>query len=364
MTVRSPLTTALLVSALIATAACTGGVDGAPAAAGVTAPDGFEVVELVAGLDGPTQLTALPDGRLLVAELNGGEKDGDGRVLAIDLGVAATDGTRTTDGSGEPGTGREVLFDGLLTPTGVAVAGDEIWVMEQRSLSRGPIDGGQLTVVLDDLPFNGRSETTLTATPGGSVLYGTSGSLGPDGKADADSGILWELAPGPPGQPSSSTRIAGGFKNPYAHAIDGDGPLWVTEVSDGRFDGERAPDELVEVSPGVDHGWPSCIGDRVPVIEFGGTAAECEAGPPSQALFAPGATPTSVVVSPWDADQLLVALWSEQRIVAVPIAVDGRPHEPVDVVTGDLRPQHLLVDGERLLIVDFDGNRILALQRT
>jgi len=354
MTVRSRLTTAFLVPAL-AIAACTGGVDGAPAVDGVTAPDGFEVVELVAGLDGPTQLTALPDGRLLVAELNGGEKEGTGRVLAIDQGTDQ-DGDAAAE---EARLGREVLFDGLLTPTGVAVVGDEIWVMEQRSLSRGPIDGGELTVVLDDLPFNGRSETTLTATPAGSVLYGTSGSLGPGGEPAPDSGILWEHVPD-----SGSTRIAAGFKNPYAHAVDGDGPLWVTEMSDGRFDGERAQDELVEVSPGVDHGWPRCIGDRLPVLEFGADAGECEAGPPSQALFAPGATPTSVVVSPFEPETLLVALWNEQRIVAVPTAIDGRPHEPVEVVTGDLRPQHLLVDGERLLIVDFDGNRILALQRT
>ncbi len=353
MNARSRRTAALVVLALIV-AACTGGVDGEPAVEGVTAPDGFEVVELVAGLDGPTQLTTLPDGRLLVAELNGGEKEGRGRVLAIDQDTAAQGGDEDAAEAG-----REVLFDGLLTPTGVAVVGDEIWVMEQRSLSRGPIGGGELTVVLEELPFNGRSETTLTATPGGSVLYGTSGSLGPGGEPVPDSGILWEHVPD-----GGSTRIAAGFKNPYAHAVDGDGPLWVTEMSDGRFDGERAPDELVEVSPGVDHGWPRCIGDRLPVLEFGADAAECEAGPPSQALFAPGATPTSVAVSPFEPETLLVALWNEQRIVAVPTAVEGRPHEPVDIVTGELRPQHLLVDGERLLIVDFDGNRILALQRT
>ncbi len=343
---RSSVRTVVLAALALLAVACVGGGDGVEPVAGITAPDGFEVVEVVGGLDGPTQLTMLPDGRLLVAELNGGEQEGTGRVLAIDR-------------TGEPGTDREVLFDGLLTPTGVAVVGDEIWVMEQRSLSRGPVTGGALTVVLDDLPFNGRSETTLTATPGGSVLYGTTGSLGPGGQPVLDSGVLWEHVPG-----SGSTRIAAGFKNPYAHAVDGDGPLWVTEMSDGRFDGERAADELVEVSPGVDHGWPRCIGDRLPVQEFGADAAECQSGPPSQAVFAPGATPTSVVVSPFEPETLLVALWVEQRIVAVPTTPEGRPHEPVEVVTGEIRPQHLLVDGDRLLIVDFDGNRILALQPT
>ncbi|MEL6983226.1 MAG: glucose sorbosone dehydrogenase, partial [Actinomycetota bacterium] len=332
----------LVVGALVAVG-CVGATDGAPPVAGIEVPDGFEVVEIVTGLNGPTQLNRLPDGRLLVAELNGGEKDGDGRVLAIEPGVEPAIGAAD-------GATVEVLADGLLTPTGVAAVGGELWIMEQRALSRGPLDGGARTTVLADLPFNGRSETTLTATDQGTVLYGTSGSsIGADGRPQADSGILWELDPD--GEPIA---LSAGFKNAYAHVVDGDGQLWVTEVSDGRFDGERAPDELVAVTPGVDHGWPRCIGDRTPVVEFGADAGECEPGPPSQALFAPGATPTSVVVSPWDADQLLVALWVEQRVVAVPTATEGRPQEPADVVTGEFRPQHLLVDGDRLLIVEVD----------
>lgn len=345
---------AVMAASVIVTAACVGGADGPPPVAGIDAPDGFEVVEVVTGLDGPTQLTHLPDGRLLVAELNGEEGEGTGRVVAIDpgaetLGDAGADRVEST----------AILFDGLLTPTGVAVLGDEIWVMERRTLSRGPIDGGRLTVVADELPFNGRSETTLTATPDGTLLYGTSGSLTDDGRPVEDSGILWELDPD-----SGSTAIAAGFKNAYAHTVGASGRLWVTEVSDGRFDGERAPDELVEVVRGVDHGWPRCIGDRVPVLELGADAATCATGPASQALFDPGATPTSVVVAPWDAETLLVALWVEQRVVSVPTTADGRPHPPIDVVTGELRPQHLLVDGDRVLVVDFDGGRILALQPT
>lgn len=342
----------LVVVALVA-AGCVEGSDGAPPVAGIDVPDGFEVVEVVTGLDGPTQLSALPDGRLLVAELNGGEKDGDGRVLAIEPGVDPAIGSAD-------GPTVEVLADDLLTPTGIATIDDELWIMEQRTLSRGPIEGGDRTVVLEDLPFNGRSETTLTATEQGTLLYGTSGSsIGADGRPQTDSGTLWEHDPD-----GGSTPLSAGFKNAYAHVIDGDGQLWSTEMSDGRFDGERAPDELVAVTPGVDHGWPRCIGDRTPVIEFGADAAECDAGPPSQALFGPGATPTSVVVSPWDVEQLLVALWVEQRVVAVPAGSEGRPHDPVDVVTGELRPQHLLVDGDRLLIVDFDGGRILAMEQT
>jgi hypothetical protein len=116
------------------------------------------------------------------------------------------------------------------------------------------------------------------------------------------------------------------------------------------------------VTPGVDHGWPTCIGDRTPVVEFGGTGKLCEGGPQTQALFASGATPTSVAVAPWDPETLLVALWVEKRVVAVPRTAEGRPHQVVEVLGGDIRPQHLLADGDRLLVTDFDGGRVLAVE--
>lgn len=336
----------VVVTAISLGGACSGSSD---QVAGIEAAEGWSVTELVVGLDGPTQLTRLPDGRLLVAELAGGEREGVGRVVALDVDLE--DGAGPADA--EAG---EVLFGGLTTPTGVAVVGAEIWVMERRTLSRGPLAGGELTPVLGPLPFNGRSETTLTATPDGTLLYATTGSLD-GGQVVEGSGILWEHDPD-----RGSAVVSAGFKNAYAHTLDGDGELWATEVSDGGFDGERAPDELVAVSPGVDHGWPRCIGDRSPVVEFGGTEELCVGGPPSHTLFEPGATPTSVAIAPWDPDTLLVALWLEQRVVAVPRPLGDEPHQPVEVLGGDLRPQHLLADGDRLLVVDFDGGRILAVE--
>lgn len=330
--------TALLV------AACAG--DETATVDGLETVDGVEVVVAVDGLDRPTQLAMLPDGRLLLAELAGAEDEGVGRVVAIDL---EGDG-----GSGGGGESVEVLFEGLQKPTGVAVVDDQVWVMEERTLSRGSLDGGELTEVLGPLPYNGRSSTTLTPTPDGRLLLGTSGSLR-SGVPVADSGTVWEHEPG-----VGSTAISSGFKNPYGHVFDGDGGLWVTEMSDGRFDGAPAPDELVAVEPGIDHGWPRCIGDRVAVADYGATAAECAGGPPSHALFAPGATPTSVAVAPWDDDLLVVALWMERRLVTVPRAPGDEPHEPVEILAGGLRPQHLLADGERLLVVDHEGGRILA----
>lgn len=332
--VRRPIM--LVVGALVA--AC-GGSPSETTADDAVVPDGFTVTEVHAGLRGPTQFGPGPDGQLLVAQLNGGEGEGTGQILLVDPGSDA-----------EP----TVLFDGLQKPTGVALLGDEIWVMEERTLSRGPVGGGELQVVLDDLPFNGRSEGTLTVAPDGRLLYNTSGTI--DGTMAAEgSGVLWALTPG--GQPE---EVARGFKHAYARTYDGAGTLWQTEVSDGTYDGEPPLDELVAVAPGDDFGWPRCIGDRQPVTFYEGTAAGCAATPRSQALFDPGATPTSVAVAPWDPETLLVALWNEGRVVAVPRAQGDGPAQVTDFLTGIAHPQHLLADGDRLLVTDFDGGRILA----
>ncbi|MET0324359.1 MAG: glucose sorbosone dehydrogenase [Ilumatobacteraceae bacterium] len=336
-----------LVAAATVLAACAddgsvtpGSADGK--AADVEVPEGFSVTEVVTGLVGPTQITVLSDGRLVVAQLNGGERDGTGQIVVFDPGAEE-----------EP----TVLYDELVAPTGVAVFGDEVWVMEQRRLSSGPLVGGELTTVLDDLPFNGRSEGSLTATDDGRLLYDTSGTLDGVDAAPGSAG-LWSIAPG--GQP---TLVATGFKHAYARTFGPDGTLWETEMSDGTYDGEPAPDELVAVEPGDDFGWPQCIGDGTPVAFYGGTADRCASTPPSQALFPPGSTPTSVAVAPWDPDVLLVALWNDGRVVAVPTEGE-RPVSVTTFLTGIEHPQTLVSDGDRLLVADFGGGRILAVTAT
>lgn len=326
---------------------------------GIVVPEGYEVSEVVSGLDGPTQVQVLDDGRLLVAQLNGDEGKAVGQVLIVD-----------------PETGdREVIADDLVSPTGVAAVGDDLWVMEQRRLSQGSLASGELETVLDDLPFNGRSEGTLTPLEDGRLIYNTSGSIS-SGRATEGSGTVWVIDAAAVGEGTAADPqpVATGFKNAYARVVTPDGALWLTEVADGSFDGEPAPDELVAVPEAAleaavgdgpadpaDGGWPRCVGDRLPVVEFRGTAETCADTLGAAAVFDPGATPTSVAVAPWDEGTLLVALWNDGKIVSVPADESGRPAEPMTWMTGVDRPQHLEVDGDRLLVVDFTGGRILAI---
>ena len=325
------------------------GVDSLP---GATVADGYDLRPVIDGFDRPTQLVIAPSGDLLLAELAGAENDGTGRVVRVDLDAPEE---------------RVELQSGLIKPTGLAVVGETLWIMEQQSLSFTTLEpGAPLTVVQDELPFNGRSEGSLTPTPDGGLMFNTSGRKRNDVVTEG-SGIIFRIEDADPvgtGRPVPEPAIvARGLKHGYAHAFDAAGRLWATEMTDGTFDGEPAADELIEVQQDDDFGWPACVGNNRAVAEFGGTRQRCDQAPPSHALFEPQATPTAVESAPWDDDTLLVALWVDDEIVEVPSSTppDGEPWQPTTVASGIGNPQDLVPDGDRLLVVDHSGGRVLAL---
>jgi len=131
---------------------------GRPIAESVGTPDEFTATIFASGFDGPTQMVIVGDD-LLVAELNGRENDGTGRILRLSL---------------EDPQERVVLQSGLDKPTGIAVTGGRLWIMERDRLSVTTLaSDARREVVAQDLPNNGRSEGTLTVTPDGQLLYNT-----------------------------------------------------------------------------------------------------------------------------------------------------------------------------------------------
>lgn len=309
----------------------------------------MDVTVLVDGLRGPTQIAIHPDGRLLVAEIGQGEGTPTGTVSAIDPDNPAD---------------REVLVEGLDTPTGVTVAGQALWIMERTQLVTAPLEGGRTEVIFADMPNNGRSEGSLATLDDGSLLFDTSGSRQGSGAA-RNSATLWALDPNDPpsGQDGYGRAVINGMKHAYAVAQLDDGRLVVTEMSDGRFDGEPAPDEVLilpaDPAQTLRGGWPMCIGDRTPVQEFDGTEDLCADTVASQALFDPGATPTGVAVAPWDSEMILVTNWTQDQIVGVGLG-EQPPVTPTIVVDDIATPHHLLVDGDRVLVTSHTGGQILA----
>lgn len=341
-----------ITAALVVVAACSGGegATGGGGGASAAAPDavraavdGVAVEQVVAGLEGPTQMIDGPDGRLWIAQLAGGENAGDGQVVAVER-----------DGDGEP----EVLLDGLAKPTGIAWLDGALWIATPTAVLRAAGDPpGAPQPVVTDLPNNGRSQGTLTVTPDGELLYGVTGRER-DGGGVEGSGALYVLDPAAPDAPR---RLASGFKNAYAHVYDRDGQLWTTEVAE-PIGGASAPDEIDRVVAGADHGWPACVGVREPVDAFGGDEQRCADTVPPVATFDPaGVTPTSIVVDPADPDRFIVTLWNAGRVVTVP--VDGGT-EPEDLLTGLEHPQHLLIaDGDAVLVSDFETGTIWRVTR-
>ena len=345
-----PRATGLLVGAVALLVGCG---PGPTAPDGIEAVDGVEVaegwaVELVADdFVGPTQVAVTPGGRVLVAHLDGDEGDGTGTV--VDLGLDGQGGTRS------------VVVDGLDKPTGLAVVGEDVLVQTPDALLRYRSGAQVPEELVAGLPNNGRSQGTLTLLPDGRLAFEASGTgSGPD--PDPRSGVLYAVDPA--AEPGTEPAVvAVGFKGPYAHALDAAENLYVTEIGDGTYDGERPPDELNVIPAGVwraavagegepyDGGWPDCTGEGDPTEEFGVTAAECAELPAPLATFPPGATPTSVAVTV--DGTVLVALWVEGRVVQV----DPDDGTSTDVVTGLDGPQHLLAheDGSVLLTVHGSG---------
>lgn len=321
---------------------------------GLVLPAGYTVRTVVEGLSGPTQMIQGPNGLLWIAQLAGGENEGLGEVVAIDV---------ETDE-------RRVVVDGLLKPTGIAIAGGYLWIATKRDLVRAPLDeqgnAGPIEVVLRDLPFNGRSNGTLTLTPHGDLLFETSGARF-GGTPVEGSATLWQLDPAQPGQ---RRALATGLKGAYAHVYHGDNRLWVTEIADDPVNGAIPPDELNLVVEGADFGWPKCYGNREPARNYGGTAAECMFTRPPAMTFAPRSTPTSIVVSPWEPDTLLVTLWLQGTVAQVRVEYidDSMGRNGVgtqETFIGGMRnPQHILVwDENTIFVSDHSRGLVYAVTR-
>ena len=317
-----------------------------------TLADGFTAEAAVTGLSRPTQMIWGPDGRVWIAQLYKEESDNVGQVVAVDL---------------EAGGAKEILLEELNKPTGIAVLDNALWIAEESQLLRADLDENLKPqapeVILSDMPNNGRSNGTLTVSPEGFLIYETSGRRSGN-EASEGSGILWALDPANPENP---TILATGLKNAYAHVFDANGRLWVTEIGDGAVTGEgfegQPPEELNLIIEGANYGWPQCYGNQEPALNREGTAEICARTELPVALFPPQATPTSIVVAPWDDSVLLVTQWLRGEITAVSLSEqDGRfVGTSSPFLTNILNPQHLLPTPDGALL--FSEHRSGAIWR-
>jgi glucose/arabinose dehydrogenase len=374
-----------------------GWVDGAtPLAA-----QGLQVHAFARGLDHPRWLLVLPNGDVLVAETNAPPRPGDGGgvkgwamgVVMKSAGAASPSANRITllrdaDGDGVAEL-RTVLIDGLASPFGMALVGDQLYVANTDALRRFPYRSGQTQitapgVTLLALPagtINHHWTKNLIASRDGSRLYVTVGSNSNVAErgmaAEAGRAAIWEvdLATG------QHRVFASGLRNPNGMAwAPGSGALWTVVNERDELGSDLVPDYLTSVRDGAFYGWP---------YSYYGSHVDARVQPPRPDLVATATVPdyalgphTASLGLASSAGSRLPAAFAEGMFIGQHGSWNRRPHSgykvifvpftggrpsgiPVDVLTrfltpeGDAsgRPVGVAIDRQgALLVADDVGN--------
>ncbi|NOT41333.1 MAG: sorbosone dehydrogenase family protein [Alphaproteobacteria bacterium] len=367
------------------------------------APSDLIVTAFAQGLDHPRWLYVLTNGDVLVAETNAPERPEDGagikaffKGLVMErAGAAVPSANRITllrdadhDGVAET---RAVLLQGLNSPVGMALVGNDLFVANTDAVMRFTYRPGDTNIntkgtKLADLPggpLNHHWTKGLIASRDGRTLYA---SVGSNSNA-AENGIEKEV--GRAGiieidiATGRSRLFASGLRNPVGMAIEPQsGALWTVVNERDELGSDLVPDYLTSVKDGGFYGWPYSYFGRnidervqppapdlvekaiVPDYALGNHVA------PLGLTFASGARLPARFASgafvgehgSWNREPL-----SGYKVVFVPFA-SGKPNgKPVDVLTGFVdkdgnaqgRPVGVAIDRDGgLLVADDVGNAV------
>jgi len=252
---------------------------GWPQGASPTAASGFRVTALASGLEHPRWVYVLPNGDVLVAESNAPPKPQDGKGIkgAIMKQVMKRAGAgvqsanritllRDADGDGVAET-RSVLLQGLNSPIGMALVGNELFIADSDAIVKVPYRSGETQITaapvkVTDLPggpINHHWTKNLIASRDGRKLYATVGSnsnVGENGiEAEEGRAAVWEVD-----RASGAKRLfASGLRNPNGMGWEpASGALWTVANERDELGNDLVPDILTSVKDGAFYGWPWC----------------------------------------------------------------------------------------------------------
>jgi glucose/arabinose dehydrogenase len=238
---------------------------------------GLAVAAFATGLEHPRWLCVLPNGDILVAETAAPERPDDGGgisgwIMGIAMkraGSAVPSANRITllrdaDGDGRVET-RSVFLDGLNSPFGMALVGDDFYVANTDALVRFPYRAGATRIEapgerVADLPggtLNHHWTKNVIASRDGRTLFVTVGSnsnVAENGidKEDRRAAVL-EIDPGT----GRTAVFASGLRNPNGLAWHPEtGELWTTVNERDGLGSDLVPDYLTSVERGGFYGWP------------------------------------------------------------------------------------------------------------
>ncbi|CAN5834838.1 sorbosone dehydrogenase family protein [soil metagenome] len=383
---------------------------GWPAGTTPLAAAGLAVSAYASGLDHPRMLHVLPNGDVLVAESNAPARhdiDGNGggvlgkvkgwfqkKVMkSAGAGVGSADRITLLRGIDQNGiaTTRTVFLQGLHSPFGMALVGNDFYVANTDGLLRFPYQPGQTQISAPgikviDLPagkLNHHWTKDLIASRDGLRLYVTVGS----NSNIAENGMENETGRAAVHEiniASGHSRIfASGLRNPNGLAWQPDsGALWVAVNERDELGNDLVPDYMTSLRDGGFYGWPySYFGQHVdqrvspqrPDLVAQALAPDYALGAHTASLgltfYTGNLLPRSYAGGAFIGQH---GSWNRQphsgyKVIFVPF-IAGRPAgPPQDVLTGFLspegnafgRPVGVAVDRQgALLVADDVGNKI------
>ena len=371
--------------------------------AGVTpkAAPGRRVTTFATGLQHPRWVYVLPNGDVLVAETAAPQRPEEGKgfkakVMASFMkkaGSAVPSANRImlprdadNDGVAEV---RSVFLEGLNSPFGMELVGNDLYVANTDAVVRFPYREGDIRISVAgekvvDLPAGPRNHhwtKNLIASKDGSKLYVTTGSNSnvAEHGMDEEAGraAIWEVD-----RKSGSHRIfATGLRNPNGLGFEPkSGILWTVVNERDELGSDLVPDYLTSVQSGGFYGWP---------YSYWGSIVDSRPKPPRPDLVAQAIKPDYALgnhVAPLGlvfsenaklpfGDGAYVGQhgsWNRRppsgyNVVFIPFR-DGKPSgQPVEVLSGFLspegdaygRPVGVAIDRRgALLVADDVGNAI------
>jgi glucose/arabinose dehydrogenase len=362
---------------------------------------GLAATAYASGLDHPRWLYVLPNGDVLVAESNkpdNGPKETGIRAKVQKIeqkragaGVESPNRIILLRGVGADGSAatRTVFMQGLNSPFGMALAGNQLYVADADALMRFPYKTGDTSIAargekVMDLPsgINHHWTKNVATSPDGKKLYVTVGSNSnaAENGMEVEQGraAIWEFDIA-----SGKARIfASGLRNPNGLAFQPQtGALWTAVNERDELGNDLVPDYMTAVKDGAFYGWPySYYGQHVDTrVKPQRPDMVARAIAPDYAL---GAHTASLGLAFYDAGLMpqfrngaLIGQhgswnrkpYSGYKLIYVPFA-NGQPSgPPQDVLTGFLsrdgraygRPVGVAVDKQgAILLADDVGNMV------
>jgi glucose/arabinose dehydrogenase len=244
----------------------------------------FRVNAFAQGLTHPRWIDVLPNGDVLVAETNGpgaepvrGLKGWIMRRVMKMAGAGVESPNRITllrdaDGDGIAET-RTTFLQGLFSPFGMALVGNDFYVANTDAIVRYPYSTGATSITvqgtklvdLPAFPLDHHWTKNIIASKDGTKLYATVGSnsnIAENGfEVEEGRAAIWEID-----RATGRSRIfASGLRNPNGLAWEPKtGELWTAVNERDELGDDLVPDYMTSVRDSGFYGWPySYYGDHV-----------------------------------------------------------------------------------------------------